>query len=116
MKLKSLKVTAAERKAREKKSNKPCSIGGSNDYPYGLCVRLDKESLEKLSLDPNDFDIEQPVLIEAKGFIKSMRSSKGDSYDDTSLEIQLTSFGIESDEKESARSALERGIKEASED
>lgn len=115
MKLKSLKITAAERKAREKRMNKPIGPGGSSEYPYSTCLRLDKDALEKLGIDPSDFDINDVVRVEAVAFVKALRSSKGDSYDDTTLEIQLTSLGIERDEKESTRAALERGIKQASE-
>lgn len=50
MKLKSMKITAEERKAREKEYSKPVMAGGDT-FPYGLQIRLENDSLEKLGLE-----------------------------------------------------------------
>jgi beta-lactam-binding protein with PASTA domain len=116
MKLTSLKVTAAERKEREKRFDKPMAVGGRDEYPYGLRITLDKATLKKLGLKLSSFDVEQCVEIKAYGHVKSLRSSQGTDFDsDTSLEIQITDLAIEP-EDDDVSSALERGIKDANED
>lgn len=116
MKLTSLKVTAAERKEREKSYSKPMSIDGRNEYPYGLRLSLDKATLKKLGMKATAFDVEQCVEIKAYAFVKSIRSSQGTEFDsDTSVEIQITDIAIEP-EDDDVSSALDRGIRDANED
>lgn len=111
MKLTSLKRTKAEMKAR----NSPKEMTGpyaGDEYGYGLCITLDKDALEKLGVTPSDFDVGDEVTIEAKGVIRSLRSSKGSSYNDSSVEIQFTKLGVEGG---TAEDAMSRGIDEAEE-
>lgn len=116
MKLTSLKTTAAERKEREARFNKPIGPGSREEYPYGLRLSLDKATLKKLGMKATAFDVEQCVEIKAYAFVKSIRSSQGTEFDsDTSVEIQITDLAIEP-EDDDVSSALERGIKAAKED
>jgi hypothetical protein len=113
VKLKSLKITAAERKAKNAKYDKLSIPGSTDEYPYGLCLSLEEAALEKLGLDPTDFDIDQTVKVQAVGFVKRISSSKGDMYDRSTLEVQLTKLALE---PESTSDALDRGIDEAAGD
>lgn len=112
MKLKSLKTTAAERKAREKESCKPCGPGSTDSYPYGTCIRLDKDALKKLGLNLASFKAKGRVSVTAVGYVKSIRFHEGESYDSNELEIQLTELGIEKDDKGSALDAVNEALKE----
>lgn len=112
MKLTSLKRTKAEMKERNSPKMATAPYGG-DEYGYGLCITLDKDALEKLGMTPSDFDVGDEVSVEAKGVIRSLRSSKGSAYNDSSVEIQFTKLGIEGG---TAEDAMSRGIDEAEED
>jgi hypothetical protein len=94
MKLVPMKRTSAEKKAQE---NRYKTIGPSSgeDYGYGLCITLDKSALEKLGMKPSSFDVGDTVSFEGVGIIKSLRQDKSSSYDSSSVEIQITKFGVE---------------------
>lgn len=114
MKLTSLKITKAERAAKQKACEKVSPCGpGDESYPYGLCIRLDKDALEKLGLKPSQFKAGDAVEVMARGSIKSTRTVEGSNYDTSEVEIQIESLGVEKQAK-SALAAVERGIKDAS--
>lgn len=50
-KLVSMKITDAERKAKQKEYEKGPSMIGGDSYPYGLQIRLENDALEKLGLE-----------------------------------------------------------------
>jgi hypothetical protein len=108
----SMKISKAERDKR----NEPCKIGGeSPSYPYGTCLRLEKEALAKLGLKLTGLKVGEKFSVTAVGEVKSLRHSEGHSYDSNEVEIQLTSLGLEKKASGSSLAAIEKGIKEASE-
>ena len=113
MQLKSLKISKAE--AKEKSEAMCKGPGDGSRYPYGTCINLDKDALEKLGINVRDFKAKDGIRVEAVGFVKSIRSSEGDTYESSSLELQLTSLGVEKKAK-TAVDAVSRGVKEANED
>jgi hypothetical protein len=61
-KLVSMKITKADRKAQQEKYATASPVDG-DAYPYGLTVRLDNESLEKLGLDVSDYPVGDTVML-----------------------------------------------------
>jgi len=109
VKLKSLKLSKSESKA----AGPCCDTKPSGPrYPYGTCIRLDKEALAKLGLKVKNFTVGEDVTVEAVGTVKSLRSSEGTDYDSSEVEIQLEELGVEA----SALEAMDKGIKEADEE
>jgi hypothetical protein len=108
MKLVSMKVSKAEREKR----SEPCKIE-SPSYPYGTCLRLEKEALAKLGLKLTGLKVGDKFVVQAVGEVKSLRHSEGHSYDSNEVEIQLTTLGLEKQASGSSLAAIEKGIKEA---
>jgi hypothetical protein len=90
-----------------------CKPYTGDDYSYNTCITLDKEMLEKLGLKPSDFDVDQNVKLEGIGYVKSVNSSKGESYSSSEVRIQLTKLGVENQAK-SMKDAVDKAIKDAS--
>lgn len=75
------------------------------EYPWGLCLRLEKDQLAKLGVK-NLPAIGEAVQIEAKAVIKSMSASAGQSGEYASVELQITDLAIEIDaDEKSAKTA-----------
>lgn len=81
----------------------PTTIGSEDyyeKYPWGTVIDLNTEALDKLGIDISEYNAEDPVIIQAKGFIKRVESStNSDSSNKVesrkSLSIQLTDLGVE---------------------
>lgn len=116
-KLKDMKITAAEQKERDERMS-PGMVTGGHDhyrdrYPYGLELRLDNETLEKLGLDklPN---AGKTVRIEAVAFVSSaqVREQTKDgkkSEPSRSLELQIRKLAVSLDPT-SAEEAMDDAI------
>lgn len=111
MKIASLKRTSAEKKAQEEKYKaSPCNTIGGDDYGYGLTINLDKSALEKLDLKTSSFDVDDEVTFEGRGVIMAVRSDKSNSYDSSTVEIQIRALGVEAG---SATDAVDRALAKA---
>jgi hypothetical protein len=65
------------------------------EYPYGLCIRLNNDQIDKLGIFDN-MDVDMDVVINAKATIKSKEKSEMQGgKSDKSLSIQIKEFGIE---------------------
>lgn len=98
MDLVDIKRTEADRKAEQAKWDSVPSE--QDDYPYGLSLHLDSETLAKMGLTDADFDAGQPVMVTIEGFISedSIRSVNGEPR--RSMTIQTRKIAIDQ-EKES---------------
>lgn len=69
------------------------------DYPYGLCLCLTHEELEKLDLDT---DVEVGDMIDLRAFAKVTSVSKRDvgGQEDIRVELQITNLAVESEDTE----------------
>lgn len=70
------------------------------DYPYGLCISLGNDELEKLSLDCSD--CESGDTIDLRAFAKVTSISKQD-YNGTQtcrIELQITQLAVENEDTE----------------
>lgn len=113
MALKSMKVTAAERKAREAKYDKPCVAGSSEQYPWGLRINLDSQSMAKLGFD-DPFPVEKVLTMNAKVRVISGRCERrANGEDECSMELQIESMELTGG---SAIDAMDEGLREADEE
>lgn len=87
-----VKRTEADKKAeREKWEGSPIS---GDDYPYGLCLHLDNETIAKLGLTEADFDTGQPVAVIGSGMITSESINSINGKKHRSMTIQLQKLNV----------------------
>lgn len=69
-------------------------VSDSPEYPYGLCIRLGKDELEKLGITALP-KVGTEMMVMAKGFVKSTSAyeTQGEGTD-MSVEIQLTDVEV----------------------
>lgn len=67
------------------------------EYPYGLCLCLTKDILEKLNMDGELPDIGTIVKGGFMGKVTAVRASSDENSDNMTVEIQITDLGIEED-------------------
>lgn len=73
-------------------------------YPYGLCLSLDKKSLETLGVSAKDFEIGKDYMMLAKVRVKSVSIHQygKESNEDVSLQIEQMEINL-SDKKDAAK-------------
>lgn len=78
-------------------------------YPYGLCLHLGKDELEKLGVKELP-DVGTPVMISAKAFVKSTSAynTQGDGKS-MSAELQITDMELMPGEKKDPASVMYPG-------
>lgn len=74
------------------------------DYPYGLAISLDEESLEKLDVDFDNVDVDENyhLFILAKITAKS-RNESVSGKPRRCIELQITHMAAESEDEENAK-------------
>lgn len=97
MKLADLKMTKTE-----KKDTMPCSVDNQPNYPYGLTLRLDSASLDKLGISKLP-KVGAKVMVHAMGVITSVSQHESKNNDSRNVEIQLQEMGVESAEPVTAK-------------
>jgi hypothetical protein len=100
MKLVDMKLTKADKAAREKEWSS--AVEGQEDYPYGLSIHLDSESMEKLGLTDADLDAGQPVSIVATAIISSDNIYQRNGKKTRAMSLQIQSMGLQQGEKSDA--------------
>lgn len=93
-KLVSMKITKADRSAEQEKYAAAPTEGDA--YPYGLTVRLDDRSLEKLGEDVTDYAVGDKMMLIA--MVEVCETSARESLvggDDQSMTLQITSCCLE---------------------
>lgn len=113
MKLKSMKISAKERKADQEKWSKPISPDGG-EYPYGLRLTLDDKTLKKLGIDELP-EVGEYITLEAECCVVSTSQNKNTGRDERRLELQIEKLGCEEDddEDESAEDAVSKAVDKA---
>lgn len=71
---------------------------GGPQYPWGLTVRLEKESLDKLGIDLADYSLGDIINLTAKCCVKELRQSEGEGDQSKTVELQITDMGIEKED------------------
>lgn len=82
--------TAAEKKAELERWENGPKEADRPDYPYGLTLFLDYETLKKMGMADRDFDAGQPVKIQAEAMITEDRIEivNGEKRHCISLQVQ----------------------------
>jgi len=108
--MKSLKITAKERKARESKYKNDCMpcIDGGDMYPYGTRLDLNNEMLDKLEIETLP-RVGATLTLTAKVKVIAVRESQREGGDkNRSVEYQITDmeFGGPSSAEDAVRAAV----------
>lgn len=95
------KLVSMKRSAKDKRDDKLATApqeAMAPDYPWGLCIHLDKDELEKLGIDPKKVKVGAEVTITAKGKVTRISESAADGYkgseEQASVDYQITDLGI----------------------
>jgi hypothetical protein len=102
-----IKRTTADKQAEKKRWEEPVS---ADDYPYGLKINLDNETIKKLGL--GDLDADEPVMIMAEGFVSSDNVEKRNGKSVRSVSIQISKLAIDQVSEDDATETL-YGAKDA---
>ncbi len=94
-----------DKKEKEKMVPQPISTQGKDkgpEYPYGLKIELDNESLDKMDIDLSEFDVGDNVMIMAKAKIssKSIDKNEGDDKERKRMAFQITHLCLEAGEED----------------
>lgn len=100
---KEAKMVSMMRTAEDKRGDKmagPAIESTAPDYPYGLCIHLDKDELDKLGIKDLP-KIGTEMMIEAKVKVTRISQSAAESADGsdeyTSVDLQITDIGLEAE-------------------
>lgn len=94
MKLKSMKLSKSDRESASKQAE---SMIERPAYPYGLCLRLDNEALEKLEIgELPEVGSKMTVLATVEVSATSQHDVAGGSPNKT-LELQITDMALGAD-------------------
>lgn len=88
-----VKRTKAEKKATEERW-KADSAEEMDDYPYGLSIHIDDETMAKLGLADSDFDTGEPVMVMAEGVITNDQINSVNGKTRRSMSIQLRKIAV----------------------
>lgn len=94
-------LTDLKRTKEEKKPmGTPMPCESQDEYPYGLCIDLNTDSLDKLGISIDKFSVKDIVCIYAECQIKSIsQSSHIEGKEDKRLSLQITKMKVQEDKK-----------------
>lgn len=98
MNLIDVKRTKEDKKA-EKERWSGDVVEEMDDYPYGLTVNLDDDTMSKLGLNDQDFDTGEPVMLVSEAIITEDRINTVNGKTRRSMSIQLRKIAITQGEK-----------------
>lgn len=93
-----MKLTSMKRTKSEKTENQASEVvvdSSEEDYPYGLEIRMEKESLDKLGLDIDNFSINTKVDIVCQAEVTHLSESVSSDNSHSSASFQITDMAIE---------------------
>ncbi|AYC20066.1 hypothetical protein DZA65_03191 [Dickeya dianthicola] len=76
-----------------------------DDYPWGLCINLDNDTLKKLGATPQPVGSE--VMITARAIIKSTSSRESEDGTRHDASLQITDMAISAASQQEQKSAAE---------
>lgn len=90
-----------KRSASDKADAMSPSLGYGSDYPYGLCISLDDESLKKLDVDFDSVEVGETYhfMAMAKVTAKS-RNERAEGEPRECIELQIVMLSAESEDAE----------------
>ena len=95
------------------KVSSPMDAPAGPVYGYGLCLRLEREDLEKLGMDEDLPEVGDTIHIMAMAKVTSVSEREnqlpnGEKKSDCCVELQLTHMGAEDEDMEDPEERLER--------
>lgn len=108
--MKSMKMADMKMSKAQKKDMMPTTAESeSPSYPYGLTLRLDSASLDKLGMSKLP-KVGAKVMVHAMGVVTSVSQHENKNNDSRNVEIQLQEMGMEGAEPatEKERNELRR--------
>lgn len=100
MELKSMKMSQ-----KAKKDSMPSEVS-EQEYPYGLCIRLDEDQISKLEL-PDLPKAGSGMMIVARADVRSVAITDNDDGKKRHLELQITDMSLKQEkEKQSATKVM----------
>jgi hypothetical protein len=101
MKMADMKRSKADKKADSVVSAVPTGEYEGPDYPYGLCINLEKDSLEKLGLSKLP-EVGEEMIIQAQVKVTRVSASADQKNEHKGVELQIVKMGISGGEEKSA--------------
>lgn len=96
--LKSMKLSKKDQKEIEAVEYEP------PEYPYGLSIHLDNESVKKVGA--SSLKVGDEVMIVAKATVKSMSSHESEKRaKDTSVDLQITEMAVDAEKSTADKAA-----------
>lgn len=92
MDLHDMKRTKEEKK--EHTSEVAINSPDVEEYPYGLSINLEKESLDKLGLDIDDFSMDSKVDIVCLAKVDSMHENASKHSSNSSVNLQICKMAM----------------------
>lgn len=83
---------------KEEKVDNSIGVPYQSDYPYGLSICLNDDSLEKLDSSPSDFEVGSVVVFECMGKVTSVSQTDTPNGTCGRVEIQITGIAVDDDE------------------
>jgi hypothetical protein len=111
MKQVNMAYTKAELKERNSPKTRSLEYEGSK-YPYGLCITLESQALDKLGLDTLPKPGTKMQLAATVVVTSASLNQRQDGEDSKRLELQIEKMGLAKG-SDGAVAALEDGMKEA---
>lgn len=88
------------RKTPEEKMEDMMPMGTVNEYPYGLCIRLTQDELDKLDVDHADWEIGDIFDLRAMARVTSVSENETEAGKKCCVELQIVMLGAESESEE----------------
>lgn len=99
MKLVSMKLDPKESKKEQEIAYEP------PPYPYGMCIELNDESLDKLGIETMP-EVEAVMTLTARVVVTGVRSSAGQAGESRNLSLQITDMALADGDPEKATKSL----------
>lgn len=77
-------------------------------YPYGLCISLCEDELEKLGLEDEDIEPGDMIHLQCMAKVTSVSSNSNQDGDHCRIELQITHIAAAEDEDDEGRSKLSK--------
>lgn len=113
MKMVSMARSPEEIKEQMDKMTSAPEMPDGPQYPYGLCITLCDDELEKLGIDKDDMpEIGDMIHLMAMAKVTSVSQSANSSGDQRRIELQITDLSCEDEDDEDDRADRRYGKKE----
>jgi hypothetical protein len=97
--MKDMSKTHDQKAEEEEKHSLPIAI--ENDYPYGLCVSLNTQTLENLEVDHDDMpEVGDMIHLMAMAKVTSVRMTDSEHGPERCIELQITHLALEDEDDE----------------